>query len=533
MKGQDQEAWRLVQAAGAALNKRDFATAQKHARALLLRYPRDPNANQILGIVALEQGEFANARAFLEKADAAAPNQPQILNSLGVARRRLGDTDGARIAFERAGSLGLVDGWRNLGNLESSLYATEASIGAYERALKIAPSDAASEAGLAQAYEAKHALADAKTHATAALRLDPGNVVARIALGYVLLREQDFSGAEATVRPVLETASPANRALALGVVGEARDRAGDARGAFEAFAAANRILLEQNQSLISASDHLYHPDSVRRMRALVEADVSVVHPPQSQTGPSPVFLIGFPRSGTTLLDQILASHSRIVCMEEREHFAAAASPLIKNGVVEEMSTAEQLEAVCSDYWRRVNEEEPDRGVRILVDKLPLNIVLLPLIHRVFPDAKIIFALRDPRDVILSCLQQRFVPNAAMIQLLDLQTAASYYDNVMSLAETCRANLALNIHQVRYEDVVANLEAQARQLATFLDLAFEDGMLRFQETALARTINTPSSRQVVQPLYNRSVGRWQSYPAELAPVLPILNPWVERYGYPAS
>jgi len=162
--------------------------------------------------------------------------------------------------------------------------------------------------------------------------------------------------------------------------------------------------------------------------------------------------------------------------------------------------------------------------------LPLNIIFLPLIERVFPDAKIIFALRDPRDVVLSCYQQRFGMNAAMAQFLELGTAAAYHDAVMSLGLVCRERLGLSVYEVRYENVVADLEAVARGVTAFLGLDFEPNMLAFREAALKRNINTPSARQVVEPIYNRSIARWKRYGTQLAPVLPQLNAWAARLGY---
>src|SRR5262249_17728625 len=266
----------------------------------------------------------------------------------------------------------------------------------------------------------------------------------------------------------------------------------------------------------------YHPKGVRRMLALL--DEPIPSAPSSFQTPAPIFLVGFPRSGTTLLDQILSSHSRLYCMEEKEIFAeSAAHALVDGALLNDLD----VEARGADYWKRT---PADLGERVLVDKLPLNIIFLPLIGRVFPDAKIVFALRDPRDVVLSCFQQRFGMNAAMAQFLDLGNAAAYYDLVMSLMDACRARLPLRVHQVRYEDVVAHLEQEARALTEFLELPFESSMLSFRETALRRDINTPSARQVIEPLYNRSIGRWRRYEADLAPALPSLNAWVARYGY---
>ena len=196
---------------------------------------------------------------------------------------------------------------------------------------------------------------------------------------------------------------------------------------------------------------------------------------------------------------------------------------------EELS-GEEIGRIRTAYWANVRGEIGDVANKLIVDKFPLNIVVLPLIKRVFPQAKIIFALRDPRDVIFSCFQQRFGMNVAMVQFLQLNTAATYYDLVMRLMDACRETLALDLHEVRYEDVVADLENSARDLASFLGIGFEPAMLNYRDTALRRTIETPSARQVIQPLYTRSIQRWRRYAPQLAPILPILEPWAIRYGY---
>jgi hypothetical protein len=291
--------------------------------------------------------------------------------------------------------------------------------------------------------------------------------------------------------------------------------------------------LQLHAHWLNATDKLYHPAGVRSMAGIVaRTDVSTWRGRQHTT-PAPVFLVGFPRSGTTLLDQILSSHSGIVCLEEREYFSDALSQVFDGpGRLAEISSLsdEETSRIRETYWRRVQAEVKPPPGALVIDKFPLNIVVLPLIRAVFGDAKIIFALRDPRDVVLSCYQQRFGMNAAMAQFLELGRAAAYYDLVMQLYELCRERLGLAVHQLRYEDVVADLEGSARALCGFLGVGFEQGMLRFSETALKREIATPSARQVTQPLYSRSVGRWRRYETHLRPVLPQLQAWAERFGY---
>lgn len=520
-----------LQRAQAALVRRDFATARREAEVILLERPADAGANQILGFVALEEGDASNALRFLQRADKSAPGQPSTLNALGIAYRRTGAIAEARRAFTRAGERGLIEGWRNLGSLEAQGGDSDAAAAAYRRALAINAQDSASHAGLAQALELLHHLESARSHAERALVSDPQDEIAALTLANVELRAANLDQAEALASAVARRSrSLTNQALAWGVIGDARDKAGDAREAFAAFAESNRLLLAIHGALLQHAHLPYHPEGVDRSASFVATtDFSVWSSEPAE--PAPIFLVGFPRSGTTLLEQVLSSHPRLVCIEEREHLALAAQSAAADPSELISLTRDRVEAIRIDYWRRVKAEKPV-GARIVVDKLPLNIVFLPLIRRVFPNAKILFALRDPRDVVLSCYQQRFGMNAAMVQFLRLETAASYYDKVMAFGLLCRDRLGLEIQEIRYEDVVANLEGVARDVTRFLGLDFEASMLSPHEAARHRAINTPSSRQVVQPIYANSVARWRRYQEQLAPALPTLNAWARRLGYDA-
>lgn len=519
-----------LQAAQAAFSRRDFAAAQQAAESVLRERPSDPGANQLLGLIALERNDAAAALNYLQRSDKAAPGQPHTLNALGVALRLTGQSAAARRAYTRAGERGSIDAWRNLGSLEGSI-DPKASARAYEQALKINANDAAAHAGLAQALELMHDLPGARLHAERARALSPSDEIAALTLAQVAVRERMFEEAQAFAGKVAQQGkSPTNRALAWGVIGDARDKSGDAANAFAAFTEGNRILLQLHAGLLRGGHLPYHPDGVDRTRVFVErVDISSWGRPEGPSNPAPVFLVGFPRSGTTLLEQLLSAHSRLVCIEEREHLVLSAEVAASDPDKLSALSDDEIKHIRAEYRRRINAETKVAG-RMVVDKLPLNIIFLPLIRRLFPEAKILFALRDPRDVVLSCYQQRFGMNAAMVQFLDLQTAASYYDRVMRLGLLCREKLGLDVLDVRYEEVIADLESVARNVTQFLGLEFEPEMLAFREAAAKRNINTPSGRQVVEPIYNRSVARWKRYETQLAPVLPALNAWAERLGY---
>ena len=183
------------------------------------------------------------------------------------------------------------------------------------------------------------------------------------------------------------------------------------------------------------------------------------------------------------------------------------------------------------YWRRVREMGDNPAGRVFIDKLPLNTIKLPLVAKLFPDARILFALRDPRDVVLSCFRQRFRVNPSMFEFLTLEGAARFYGQVMRLSDLYRQRFALPVFEHRYEDLVHDFESRARAVCDFIGVDWTPDMRRFGETGARRTVATPSATQVARGLYD-GAGQWRRYADQLAPVIPILQPWIDRYGYQA-
>jgi hypothetical protein len=170
--------------------------------------------------------------------------------------------------------------------------------------------------------------------------------------------------------------------------------------------------------------------------------------------------------------------------------------------------------------------------KVFIDKNPLNTLKLPLIARMFPRAKILFACRDPRDVVLSCFRRRFTMNSAMYELLTLQSAAAFYDAVMQFAEQVRPLLGLTWRVVRYENLVSDFERESQAICEFLNLTTVAGMQDFAGRVGKRERATPSTAQLARGLSPSAVDSWRHYSHALEPILPVLHPWVERFGYPA-
>ena len=246
--------------------------------------------------------------------------------------------------------------------------------------------------------------------------------------------------------------------------------------------------------------------------------------------PAPVMLVGFPRSGTTLLDTFLMGHPDVTVLEEVEFIEPVERILGKLPGLPDHSAEEFAEARQA-YLDEMDLHLPkDRG-KVIVDKLPLKLLAVPYLHAMFPDLRIIFAQRHPCDCVLSCFMQAFALNNAMACFLDIGDAGEYYDAVMSFWARARDTLDLNVHSVTYENLVGDAEGSLRPLVDFLGLDWNDELLDHRATARSRgAISTPSFDQVVQPLSVKASGRWKRYENQLQPVLPILLPWAQRLGY---
>lgn len=248
---------------------------------------------------------------------------------------------------------------------------------------------------------------------------------------------------------------------------------------------------------------------------------------------SPAFLVGFPRSGTTLLDTFLMGHPDTRVVEEVHMLGAAETEMGSVAGIPHRPQA-QLERARHAYFAELDRHVERGPSGLIVDKMPLNMLVLPMIHALFPDAKVIFAQRHPCDCVLSGFMQGFVLNDAMASFLDISDAADLYDAAMSLWSRSRDLLDQSVHSLVYEELIDDPERALRPLIDFLGLDWRPELLDHRATARERgAIITPSYDQVVQPLSKAPSGRWRRFEKQLAPVLPILLPWAERLGYPGE
>jgi Sulfotransferase family len=195
------------------------------------------------------------------------------------------------------------------------------------------------------------------------------------------------------------------------------------------------------------------------------------------------------------------------------------------------ATSGQLTAVRDDYFAGLDAHIGAGFTGLVVDKMPLRMLSLPLIASIFPDARIVFAQRHPCDCVLSSFMQPFIISDAMASFLDLADAADLYDAGMQAFTDAREQLRLPVHTLVYENLVADPAGALRPLFEFLGLEWLPEILDHRATASRReAIRTPSYDSVSQSLSKRPIGRWRRYETQLAPVLPVLQPWAERLGY---
>lgn len=356
--------------------------------------------------------------------------------------------------------------------------------------------------------------------------------IARDQLGYaaaaVALRDRD----PAAAKRLLALEHPGTDAVRWHrLMAKIDDALGDPAAAFAEAEAMNRAFDDVAGWRARGAEYRRR---VRQLAALATPELGAALP----TAPpgerrSPAFLVGFPRSGTTLLDTFLMGHPNVVVLEEVHTLGEAEKVL---GPVLDLArrTSQELAAARSAYFAELDRHAAPAFTGLVIDKMPLNMLGLPLIYSLFPDARIIFVQRHPADAVLSGFMQSFVLNDAMASFLDLGDAADLYDAAMTAFTRGREAVPLAVHTLVYEALVADPKAAVRPLANFLGLEWRGEMLDHQATAKGRgAIITPSYDQVVQPLSTAPSGRWRRYAEQLAPVLPVLLPWAEHLGYPSE
>ena len=509
---------------------------------------------RLAGYLGQQQGDLPAAIAAYREAVTLAPEDWESWNNLGNCCADTGDTQTAIGAFENAinrAPVALPEPYLNLcqalGTIEHrearlltaevaarrfpdhpsvqiehglALVGTgrnDAAIGVLYAAAMREPNFGEAHVELGLLYEHSNRL-DALETLIAKTAPEPGNQGLEFLKAWNLRRQNQFDAARLLADGISDLINPVRVAQ---LRAEIADRLGEPAEAFRQFTLMNQ-----------ASAQASRPVSAQSYRAVITAQTAALTgppgPPMPEADLAPIFVVGFPRSGTTLLDTLLSALPELQVFEEMPLLAQVEAEF--PGLATSIDAA-LITAARARYYALAQSTEGAAAGRRIVDKHPLHMTKLPLIDRLFPTAQVVLVERHPCDAVLSCFMANFLLNTAMRSFTELDEAARTYDAVFTNWSVARRLLPTASHTVRYERMVENLEAELRPLLAFLGLDWRDEVLDNQASAARRgTVRTASYAQIGEPLYQRAVGRWRRYRTQLDPVLPILQPWIAQLGY---
>ena len=532
--------YNILGAAHAGLRNLDEAIAS-FGKAVRIK-PDYVEAHNNLGLALQSRGRFEEAIESFSKAVHIKPDYAEAHNNLGAALKYQGRLEEAVASLGKALQIApdRAEAHNNLGAALQDQGRLEEATASFSNALQIKPDFVEAHSNLCGLYEKQNNIEElerALEKATLNCGKDNSNILFHLA--QLANRKNQFGDALGYLNKVqVERIQPSQKEAYFSLLGKACDKLGRFDEAFSSFAKQNEwARVSIGAKKFNADRHL---NSVLAHKAAwaTGAKPAWTNPISGVSNKSPSFLVGFPRSGTTLLDTILRSHTQITVIEEKPMVgvlvgvmskAFAQTPTVRN--LNTLSEADVI-SLRDIYFKELKKhiDRVDDG-KLIVDKFPLNVVHVGIIHRVFPDAKFILALRHPCDCVLSCFMQTFKLNDAMANFLDLDQSAKLYAAVMELWSVYQQKLDLDVHVLKYEDLVQDFEGTCKPLISFLGLEWDDNLHNYQETALGRSnIKTPSYNQVTQPLYKQASRRWTNYRKQMEPVLPVLQPWIEAFGY---
>lgn len=512
-----------------ALVERDIARAADLAEAALDKGQRDPMLLNLAAWKREEASEFDASLNLLNEALALAPGDPTIIGAVGAVLRKQGNLSAALRQLDQAIQLDPTAAapWLERGMALAAGGSLEAALASYHRAAELDPQSASALGGVASIAARRGDLDIAVRFGERALALDPLDPSGAAGMARAEIERRRPEHALAVLQPVLATElSDENRANLASLQGDALDRLGRYAEAFGAYGEANIASTRRFERLPAGENQR---DFAERLGAEFSEIDGWPHDVANDE-PAPAFLIGYPRSGTTLVENMLASIPGVEALEERPTLAAGDQYLLRGGL-ERLAKADRatLDELREAYWKAVAAAGIDAKGKLFVDKDPLKGLQLPLIARLFTAARIIVMRRDPRDVVWSCFRANFAATPMAAEFTDLARTARHYDAVMRTQESFLAALPLARHILHYEALVADFEVETHKMCDFLDTTWTEEMRDFARTARRRGVSTLSASQVGKPLYDGS-RQWQRYEEHLRPILPILEPWVRRFGY---
>lgn len=527
--------------------------AERLYKAELKFNPNHFDSLHSLALISVQRGNLKEARRQIRKALNRLPNSAEAYNTLGYVLQGLGHVEEAAAAYRLATTIkpDYAIAYNNLGNALVACKRFEDAAEQYKQAIAKKQDFAEAYKNLGGALLALDRYDEAIAYSDKAVAIEPSLSGAYFHKGLALEIDGRLAEARDSFEMAVKTAPRSGR-FHQSLAEVRRYQSGDGHLAeMEALAREITSLAEEDQMCLHfalgkalmdvgeherAFRHLLEGNALKRRRidydeskrlALLDRIISVFtrelvrsHTGEGDASQIPVFILGMPRSGTTLIEQILASHPDVYGAGERPDFEKAVKAVFtSNGKTLAYPegictfTAEDLRALGSRYVASMVSAAP--GAARITDKLPANFQFIGLIHLVFPNARIVHVRRDPIDTCVSCFTKLF--SGELLYTYNLEELGRYYKAYTKLMSHWRDLLPTGaMLEIDYEAVVADLEGQARRLVAYCGLDWDDRCLAFHRTK--RPILTASATQVRQPIYSSSVGRWQPYARLLEPLL---------------
>lgn len=485
------------------------------------------------------QYNFFEAVTVYEKLARANPHMVQIWFEYGCAAAGAGQVDLSDRAWQRAQELepANVELQLQMGHQYQNLRQLEKARAAFERASALNPRAIDPRMALVILFERNHQFAEAREAVESCLKLDPKDDQARYFLAFLDRRENKIEDAERRLRDLIAS-GPRHQFVQYAC----RYELAEILNRTERFDEAMQMLNEAKRLVravanIDAMLTEYDATATKYKRHTLSLPKDIVRTwsrefPERVREPIPrlAFLGGHPRSGTTLLEQILGAHPEVASLDESLSFDMVAARLYNSST---QWPPARLNVIRRRYLQAFFTELGARKEgQMLLDKNPSPTVRLRIWLRVFPELRVIIALRDPRDVVISCYFQNIPINPVNANFLSLERAARHFTNLMDVWLAVRQWEGFSWIETRYEDTVANLDQEGRRVTEFLGLCWHEDQARFYDKSRQKRLYSPTYHDASQPVYKRSVARWTAYEKYLAPVLPILAPYCRALGYEA-
>lgn len=508
-----------------------------YQRALQLD-PGQAEAHYLLANALSEAGRMSEAVEHFRKAIQIKPDYLEALGNLGAALIALDKPLEAHEVLGRALALAPTSPQVlcNLGALFASTGQNEEALRKYQHAMQISTDFPEAAVNTVNLLEMLNRVEEAQAIVDRVWPTMFGNPLLKLVVARLERRKGHVQEAVDLLEQALAgKLAPDMAGRIHSELGRLFDRLRDADAAYFHMMEGNRLQAQIHvNTYTERTDFL---DEIDRMEGYLTEDLAA-RLPQSVASldgqRDPVFLFGFPRSGTTLMGQVLDSHAELQTLEERDTVGTMVRAFVKMTAGRENAlgglSAAEIETLRRVYFSKLKEFIDLRPGAVLVDKMPLSTMHAHIIWRVFPNARFILAIRHPCDACLSCFMQYFGMNQSNACFLSLSDTAMVYAKVMRLWQRIIEVLPLNYHRIRYEDLVSNFEHETRALLDFIGVGWNDDVLKYAEHSKKSRINTPSYHQVTQPIYQHAKFRWQRYARHFEPSMPLLQPYIDYFGY---